>query len=86
MGIDLRNFFTENIPAEPYTEWNTEIVRPWVHLLGSTAACIAFIRSTEYVTRTGAVRIHETEETLIWLKRSEKWKVIHFHSGLIISF
>ncbi|KAG4074962.1 hypothetical protein HA402_014541 [Bradysia odoriphaga] len=86
LGIDLENFFTENIPVEGYSQWNTQIEKPWVHLLSSKTAYIAYVRSTEYLTRSGQVLLQETDETLVWRKRDGKWKAVHFHSGLTFLF
>ncbi|XP_037033962.1 calcium/calmodulin-dependent protein kinase type II subunit delta-like [Bradysia coprophila] len=86
LGIDLEHFFTENIPVEGYTEWNTQISKPWVYLLSSKTAYIAYVRSTEYLTYSGRVYLQETDETLVWRKRDGKWKAVHFHSGLTFLF
>ncbi len=61
---------------------NTVIESPYVHLLGNEAACIVYVRSTEYSSRGGDVYLEESEETRVWHKRDGKWRNVHYHRGL----
>lgn len=81
-GIDFHHSISDNIPDGSYVESNTIIENPYVHLFGNETACIAYVRSTEYRSRSGRVYLQETEETRIWHKRNGQWKNVHFHRGL----
>lgn len=70
---------------------NTMVLEPHVHLLGHGTACIAYIRSTEYIQRNrglrrGGIHVEEAEETRVWHKRSGKWRNVHFHCGLTYDY
>lgn len=81
-GIDYRNFF----PLEGYNGSKAILLNPVVHLLGNGSACIAYVRSSEYVNRNGRVQEEEAEETRVWRERNGKWKCVHYHMGLTVVF
>lgn len=58
---------------------HTILLNPHVHLIGEEAACIAYIRLTQYVDFNGMPRTMQSEETRIWHRRDSKWQNIHFH-------
>nr|CAD7398823.1 unnamed protein product [Timema cristinae] len=58
---------------------NTTILNPHVHLLGDDAACIAYVRLTQYMDKQGQARTQQSEETRVWHKRDNKWQNVHFH-------
>ncbi|MEQ2165578.1 Calcium/calmodulin-dependent protein kinase type II subunit beta, partial [Goodea atripinnis] len=58
---------------------HTTILNPHVHLIGEDAACIAYIRLTQFVDNQGRPRSSQSEETRVWHRRDSKWQNIHFH-------
>ena len=58
---------------------HTILLNPHVHLIGDEAACIAYIRLTQYIDGNGMPRTMQSEETRIWHRRDGKWQNIHFH-------
>lgn len=58
---------------------HTTILNPHVHLIGDDAACIAYIRLTQYMDGQGRPRSCQSEETRVWQRRDAKWLNVHFH-------
>ncbi len=58
---------------------HTILLNPHVHLIGEDAACIAYIRLTQYMDGNGMPRTMQSEETRVWHRRDGKWLNIHFH-------
>lgn len=58
---------------------HTTILNPHVHLIGEDAACIAYIRLTQYMDSQGRPRSCQSEETRVWHRRDAKWLNVHFH-------
>lgn len=57
---------------------HTILLNPHVHLIGEDAACIAYIRLTQYLD-SGRPRTAQSEETRVWHRRDGKWQNIHYH-------
>lgn len=58
---------------------HTILLNPHVHLIGEDAACIAYIRLTQYMDVNNMPRTMQSEETRVWHRRDGKWQNIHFH-------
>lgn len=58
---------------------HTTLLNPHVHLIGEDAACIAYIRLTQFVDSMGHPRSSQSEETRVWHRRDGKWLNVHFH-------
>uniref|UniRef100_A0A8C5M844 calcium/calmodulin-dependent protein kinase n=1 Tax=Leptobrachium leishanense TaxID=445787 RepID=A0A8C5M844_9ANUR len=58
---------------------HTTILNPHVHVVGEDAACIAYIRLTQYIDTQGRPRTSQSEETRVWHRRDGKWQNVHFH-------
>ncbi|XP_037925654.1 calcium/calmodulin-dependent protein kinase type II alpha chain isoform X6 [Hermetia illucens] len=79
-GIDFHKFYFENVVlGKNCKAINTTILNPHVHLLGEDAACIAYVRLTQYIDKQGHAHTHQSEETRVWHKRDNKWQNVHFH-------
>ncbi|XP_077942330.1 calcium/calmodulin-dependent protein kinase (CaM kinase) II beta 1 isoform X37 [Gasterosteus aculeatus] len=78
-GMDFHRFYFENLLAKNSKPIHTTILNPHVHLIGEDAACIAYIRLTQYVDNQGRPRSSQSEETRVWQRRDGKWQNIHFH-------
>uniref|UniRef100_A0A671XI72 calcium/calmodulin-dependent protein kinase n=1 Tax=Sparus aurata TaxID=8175 RepID=A0A671XI72_SPAAU len=78
-GMDFHRFYFENLLAKNSKPIHTTILNPHVHLIGEDAACIAYIRLTQFVDSQGRPRSSQSEETRVWHRRDSKWQNIHFH-------
>ncbi|XP_067375881.1 calcium/calmodulin-dependent protein kinase (CaM kinase) II beta 1 isoform X31 [Channa argus] len=78
-GMDFHRFYFENLLAKNSKPIHTTILNPHVHLIGEDAACIAYIRLTQFVDGQGRPRSSQSEETRVWHRRESKWQNIHFH-------
>uniref|UniRef100_A0A7N6FCP5 calcium/calmodulin-dependent protein kinase n=1 Tax=Anabas testudineus TaxID=64144 RepID=A0A7N6FCP5_ANATE len=78
-GTDFHRFYFENALSKGKQPIHTILLNPHVHLIGEEAACIAYIRLTQYIDSNGMPRTMQSEETRIWHRRDSKWQNIHFH-------
>ncbi|XP_026471884.1 calcium/calmodulin-dependent protein kinase type II alpha chain-like [Ctenocephalides felis] len=78
-GMDFHKFYFENVLGKNCKAVNTTILNPHVHLLGDDAACIAYVRLTQYIDKQGQAHSQQSEETRVWHKRDSKWQNVHFH-------
>ncbi|XP_041032306.1 calcium/calmodulin-dependent protein kinase type II subunit gamma isoform X4 [Carcharodon carcharias] len=78
-GMDFHKFYFENLLSKNNKPIHTTILNPHVHLIGEDAACIAYIRLTQYIDSQGRPRTTQSEETRVWHRREGKWQNIHFH-------
>ncbi|CAG05367.1 unnamed protein product, partial [Tetraodon nigroviridis] len=73
-GMDFHRFYFDN-PSPIHTT----ILNPHVHIIGDDAACIAYIRLTQFVDGQGRPRSSQSEETRVWHRRESRWQNVHFH-------
>uniref|UniRef100_A0A8C6NT16 calcium/calmodulin-dependent protein kinase n=1 Tax=Nothobranchius furzeri TaxID=105023 RepID=A0A8C6NT16_NOTFU len=78
-GTDFHRFYFENALSKAKLHIHTILLNPHVHLIGDEAACIAYIRLTQYMDSNGMPRTMQSEETRIWHRRDGKWQNIHLH-------
>uniref|UniRef100_A0A672LWJ3 calcium/calmodulin-dependent protein kinase n=1 Tax=Sinocyclocheilus grahami TaxID=75366 RepID=A0A672LWJ3_SINGR len=78
-GMDFHRFYFENLLSKNSKPIHTTILNPHVHLIGEEAACIAYIRLTQFVDGQGRPRSSQSEETRVWHRRDSKWQNVHFH-------
>ncbi|XP_077959471.1 calcium/calmodulin-dependent protein kinase type II delta chain isoform X10 [Gasterosteus aculeatus] len=78
-GMDFHKFYFENLLSKNIKPVHTTLLNPHVHLIGEEAACIAYIRLTQFVDTTGRPRSSQSEETRVWHRRDGKWLNVHFH-------
>ncbi|KAM3937457.1 calcium/calmodulin-dependent protein kinase type II subunit delta isoform 21-T21 [Leptodactylus fuscus] len=78
-GMDFHRFYFENALSKSNKPIHTIILNPHVHLIGEDAACIAYIRLTQYMDNTGLPKTMQSEETRVWHRRDGKWQNVHFH-------
>ncbi|XP_075216507.1 calcium/calmodulin-dependent protein kinase II isoform X9 [Lycorma delicatula] len=78
-GMDFHKFYFDNVVGKNCKAINTTILNPTVHLLGDDAACIAYVRLTQYMDKQGVAHSSQCEETRVWHKRDNKWQNVHFH-------
>ncbi|XP_043108987.1 calcium/calmodulin-dependent protein kinase (CaM kinase) II gamma 1 isoform X15 [Puntigrus tetrazona] len=78
-GMDFHKFYFEHLLSKNNKPVHTTILNPHVHLIGEDAACIAYIRLTQYIDSQGRPRSCQSEETRVWHRRDSKWLNVHFH-------
>ncbi|XP_046697418.1 calcium/calmodulin-dependent protein kinase (CaM kinase) II beta 1 isoform X14 [Silurus meridionalis] len=78
-GMDFHRFYFDNLLSKNSKPIHTTILNPHVHLIGEDAACIAYIRLTQYVDGQGRPCSSQSEETRVWHRRDSKWQNVHFH-------
>uniref|UniRef100_A0A4W5QFP0 calcium/calmodulin-dependent protein kinase n=1 Tax=Hucho hucho TaxID=62062 RepID=A0A4W5QFP0_9TELE len=78
-GLDFHRFYFENLWSKNSKPVHTTILNPHIHLIGEEAACIAYIRITQYIDTNGMPRTAQSEETRIWHRHDGKWQIVHFH-------
>ncbi|XP_041430230.1 calcium/calmodulin-dependent protein kinase type II delta chain isoform X17 [Xenopus laevis] len=78
-GMDFHRFYFENALSKSNKPVHTIILNPHVHLIGEDAACIAYIRLTQYLDSAGMPKTMQSEETRVWHRRDGKWQNVHFH-------
>ncbi|KAM9027299.1 calcium/calmodulin-dependent protein kinase type II subunit delta isoform X14 [Pezoporus wallicus] len=78
-GMDFHRFYFENALSKSTKPIHTIILNPHVHLVGDDAACIAYIRLTQYMDGSGMPKTMQSEETRVWHRRDGKWQNVHFH-------
>ncbi|KAM9252330.1 calcium/calmodulin-dependent protein kinase type II subunit beta isoform 8-T8 [Cariama cristata] len=74
-------FYFENLLSKNNKPIHTTILNPHVHVIGDDAACIAYIRLTQYIDAQGRPRTSQSEETRVWHRRDGKWQNVHFHGS-----
>nr|XP_012142058.1 PREDICTED: calcium/calmodulin-dependent protein kinase type II alpha chain isoform X16 [Megachile rotundata] len=83
-GMDFHKFYFDNaVLGKNCKVVNTTILNPHVHLLGEDAACIAYVRLTQYMDKQGVAHTHQSEESRVWHKRDNKWQNVHFHRSAV---
>ncbi|XP_068114068.1 calcium/calmodulin-dependent protein kinase type II subunit gamma isoform X8 [Hyperolius riggenbachi] len=78
-GMDFHKFYFDNLLSKNTKPIHTTILNPHVHVIGEDAACIAYIRLTQYIDAQGRPRTTQSEETRVWYRREGKWLNVHYH-------
>ncbi|XP_029603810.1 calcium/calmodulin-dependent protein kinase type II delta 1 chain-like [Salmo trutta] len=78
-GHDFHRFYFHNALSKGNKPVHTILLNPHVHLIAENAACIAYIRLSQYMDVGGMPRTMQSEETRVWHRREGKWQNIHFH-------
>ncbi|XP_035847666.1 calcium/calmodulin-dependent protein kinase type II subunit beta isoform X2 [Sander lucioperca] len=78
-GMDFHRFYFDNLLSKNSKPIHTTILNPHVHMIGDDAACIAYIRLTQFVDVQGHPRSSQSEETRVWHRRESRWQNVHFH-------
>ncbi|XP_006899237.1 PREDICTED: calcium/calmodulin-dependent protein kinase type II subunit delta-like [Elephantulus edwardii] len=78
-GMDFHRFYFENALSKSNKPIHTIILNPHAHLVGNDAACIAYIRLTQYMDGSGMPKTMQSEETQVWHRRDGQWQNVHFH-------
>ncbi|XP_032453247.1 calcium/calmodulin-dependent protein kinase type II alpha chain isoform X15 [Nasonia vitripennis] len=82
-GMEFHKFYFDNVLGKNCKAVNTTILNPHVHLLGEDAACIAYVRLTQYMDKQGVAHTQQSEESRVWHKKDNKWQNVHFHRSAV---
>ncbi|TNN13255.1 Calcium/calmodulin-dependent protein kinase type II delta chain isoform 1 [Schistosoma japonicum] len=84
-GADFHKFYFEQIiPKSVVRAIHTSILNPTVHLMGEDSACIAYTRLTQFLDKCGMPHTQQTEETRVWVRRSDRgWQNVHVHRSCL---
>ncbi|NWV61416.1 KCC2D kinase, partial [Malurus elegans] len=72
-GMDFHRFYFEN-GKHFFFIFESSLVA-----CDCDAACIAYIRLTQYMDGSGMPKTMQSEETRVWHRRDGKWQNVHFH-------
>jgi len=78
-GMDFHKFYFDNVYSKNSKAINTSLLNPHVHLLGEDAACVAYVRLTQFMDRNGVPQTKQSEESRVWHRRDGKWQNVHMH-------
>ncbi|MCA9134153.1 MAG: nuclear transport factor 2 family protein [Planctomycetales bacterium] len=77
-GMDFHRFYFEmERPKGGHVQ--TTLASPHVRMLGEEAAVVCYIRLTQSVDSDGVPHTHSAEETRVWHKQQQDWKLVHVH-------
>ncbi|KAK2717388.1 calcium/calmodulin-dependent protein kinase type II alpha chain-like isoform X3 [Artemia franciscana] len=85
-GMEFHKFYFDNVLGKNCKAVNTLILNPHVHLLGEDAACIAYVRLTQFIDKQGQAHTQQSEETRVWQRKDSRWQHVHFHRSGCPSF
>ncbi|XP_065143767.1 calcium/calmodulin-dependent protein kinase type II subunit alpha isoform X8 [Paramisgurnus dabryanus] len=71
-GLDFHRFYFENLWSKNSKPVHTTILNPHIHVIGDEAACIAYIRITQYLDINGMPCTAQSEESRIWHRKDDK--------------
>ncbi|XP_061655441.1 calcium/calmodulin-dependent protein kinase type II subunit beta isoform X1 [Phyllopteryx taeniolatus] len=78
-GMDFHRFYFDNLLSKNVKPIHTTVLNPHVHVIGEDAACVAYVRLTQFVDAGGRPRSSQSEETRVWQRRDGRWQNVHFH-------
>ncbi|XP_061815083.1 calcium/calmodulin-dependent protein kinase type II subunit delta-like [Nerophis lumbriciformis] len=79
-GMDFHRFIFDHVSIMVVGLTHTTLLSPHVHLLGDNAACVSYVRLTQYADpASGRLRTATSEETRVWHHRDGRWRNVHFH-------
>ena len=93
-GMDFHKFYFDNwklsrsdtvvtkVSPSARGHINTTVLHPTVHLMSDDAACIAYIRLTQFMDRDGVAKTVQHEETRVWHRKNGKWMNVHCHRSI----
>lgn len=85
-GMDFHKFYFDNfvtkISTPTRSHINTTVLHPTVHLMSDDAACIAYIRLTQFMDRDATAKTVQHEETRVWHRKNGRWVNVHCHRSI----
>lgn len=85
-GMDFHKFYFDNLVTKMAgpnrSHINTTVLHPTVHLMNDDAACIAYIRLTQFMDRDGTAKTVQHEESRVWHRKNGRWVNVHCHRSI----
>jgi calcium/calmodulin-dependent protein kinase (CaM kinase) II len=93
-GMDFHKFYFDNwklsrsdtvvtkVNAPVRSHINTTVLHPTVHLMSDDAACIAYIRLTQFMDRDATAKTVQHEESRVWHRKNGRWVNVHCHRSI----
>lgn len=94
-GMDFHKFYFDNwklsrsdtvvtkVNTPPVrSHINTTVLHPTVHLMSDDAACIAYIRLTQFMDRDATAKTVQHEESRVWHRKNGRWVNVHCHRSI----
>jgi len=86
-GMDFHKFYFDNFVTKvnapvARSHINTTVLHPTVHLMSDDAACIAYIRLTQFMDRDAAAKTVQHEESRVWHRKNGRWVNVHCHRSI----
>lgn len=80
-GMDFHQFYfdLDRPPTSKPAKVQTTLASPHVRMLGSDAAIVNYVRLTQSVDSAGVPHTRSAEETRVWHKQGNDWKLVHMH-------
>ena len=80
-GMDFHQFYFDMERPQggkpPHVQ--TTLASPHVRMLGEDAAVVCYVRLTQGIDGNGAPYTRSSEETRVWHKQQDAWKLVHVH-------
>ena len=85
IGAEYTKFYSDSLNSmileySGYT--NTSILHPKVYFLSEDAACISYVRLTQFLNKEGSPKTAQHEETRVWHRKNGLWLNVHFHQSI----
>ncbi len=80
-GLDFHQFYfdMEGPTGAKVSHVQTTLTNPSVRMMGSDAAVVTYVRLTQSINADGAPQTRSAEETRVWQKQKNEWKLVHVH-------
>lgn len=80
-GLDFHQYYfdLERPSGSKPAHVQTTLASPHVRMLGSDAAVVCYVRLTQYLAGDGSPSTRSAEETRVWHKQQDQWKLVHVH-------
>lgn len=80
-GLDFHRFYfdMERPNTGKPAHVQTTMASPHVRFMGSEAAIVSYVRLTQSVAADGVPHTRSAEETRVWHKQNDEWKLVHVH-------
>ncbi|CAI2351083.1 unnamed protein product [Caenorhabditis sp. 36 PRJEB53466] len=75
-GIEFHRFYFD---GNRKNQVHTTMLNPNVHIIGEDAACIAYVKLTQFLDRNGEAHTRQSQESRVWSKKQGRWLCIHVH-------
>uniref|UniRef100_A0A1I7UND2 CaMKII_AD domain-containing protein n=1 Tax=Caenorhabditis tropicalis TaxID=1561998 RepID=A0A1I7UND2_9PELO len=75
-GIEFHRFYFD---GNRKNQVHTTMLNPNVHIIGEDAACVAYVKLTQFLDRNGEAHTRQSQESRVWSKKQGRWVCVHVH-------